>query len=639
MLSTLQTVRILTFDIMSHLKFFLISLAKLFLLWILIFDFQRLLFTIHHLDGFREAGFSNWLLTFVFSFRLDISTAAYLSALPAIFLLLRSFWNTRWMHRLFVGTIFFEMILLSLIHPGEINAYTEWGHKLTSRVFMHLSNPDEVFRTADYSMTFWFVIYAILEFMFGWRMIRWLFKRPEKKTSTKWFIAFPVVLISLPLMLGGMFIVARGGTQPIPLNIDSAYFSNDPMVNDLSVNSLYFFGSSFIAYNQSDIDGWIPPMELSEAQALMDEMFDYPREHDNYFLENKRPNVVIIIMESWAGQAMSCLTGDKGATPGFDKLAKDGLLFTNIYATAGTSEIGNTSIFSGQPGIPEVSISIYPEKHRKIPSLNQDLKKWGYSSGYIFSGDLKYGNIGGYFMDHGFEDVKDENDFPSGLPRGKLNYYDQDLYKILLKRIGAAKQPFLQCAFTGSTHSPFDHPPGKNQTWTGEFGDFMNSLVYADSCLAKFMKECKKQPWYKNTLFIFVADHSHTSPRADYVLKTAHFHIPLLFYGEPIKKEYRGERIDKLGSQTDIVATLLYQMGGDWTKYRRSKDLMNPSVPEFAFHTAIRGFGWETPKGGFVYQMDMKQYIENSIPEEDQEEEWRRAKAYLHTVYQEYKDL
>lgn len=155
---------------------------------------------------------------------------------------------------------------------------------------------------------------------------------------------------------------------------------------------------------------------------------------------------------------MGSLSGIEGATPNFDKLTKQGLLFTNIYATGGTSEIGNSTVFSGYPALPEIFISMQPDKHRKIPSFNQDLKKWGYNSNYLFSGDLKYGNIGGYFTDHGFDVVEDENDFPKNLNRGKLNYYDEDLFKILIKKMDLTKRPFMHCAFTGSTHSPYDFP-------------------------------------------------------------------------------------------------------------------------------------------------------------------------------------
>jgi phosphoglycerol transferase MdoB-like AlkP superfamily enzyme len=267
------------------------------------------------------------------------------------------------------------------------------------------------------------------------------------------------------------------------------------------------------------------------------------------------------------------------------------------------------------------------------------MEAWGYHSSYIFSGDLKYGNIGGYFMDHGFDVVKDESDFPSDLPRGKLNFYDKDLYRFLIKEINSNKKPFLQCAFTGSTHAPYDQPKGKGKTFTGEEADYMNSLVYADNCLGDFIKNCKKYPWYKNTLFVFVADHGHATANVVNPQLSQFYRIPLLFFGEPIKKNFRGKRNNVVGSQADIAATLIYQMRGDASRYPWSKDLMNPKVPQFAFHTVIRGYGWVTPKGNYTWSFDLKSKLEDNFNPQTSKKEIQNCNMFLSRIYEYYKQL
>jgi phosphoglycerol transferase MdoB-like AlkP superfamily enzyme len=242
-------------------------------------------------------------------------------------------------------------------------------------------------------------------------------------------------------------------------------------------------------------------------------------------------------------------------------------------------------------------------------------------------------------MDHGFDVVKDENNFPGDLPRGKLNFYDKDLYKFLLKEINQHGEPFLQCAFTGSTHAPYDQPKGKGKHFTGQEADYMNSLVYSDESLGNFMRECKKQSWYKNTIFVFVADHGHATPTVNDPGRGAFYHVPLLFYGEPIKKEFRGKRMKTIGSQSDIAATLLYQMNGDLTRYPWSKDLMNPKVPQFAFHSIIRGYGWVTQKGNFAYYMEQKLTSDNTYKDADYKKEFKNCQTYLVSLYNYYKEL
>ncbi|MGV3629639.1 MAG: LTA synthase family protein [Bacteroidota bacterium] len=624
-------------------KRLLLAFIKLFILWILIFDFQRVLFLIHNWHKFRDISFGEILLSFFYSFKLDMATAAALNFLPMLLLFLYFFIPKKTVRYLFLGVIFLEFLVVGMIHCGEINAYGEWNHKLTSRVFMHLSNPDEVVRSADYSMTVWFFVFLVLEVVFSWKMLRWLFKKELWKgvlnPKIRGFLIFPAYLFLILISSGISMVLLRGGFQQIPININAAIYTNNPVSNDLSINSVYFFVKSFLLYNRSEIDEFMPKIKPKVAEKIIENLYRYPREHDNYFLANKRPNIVFVVLESWAAEAVGCISETKGATPNFDKLAKEGLLFSNIYGTSHTSEIGNASIFSGFPAIPEVSISMQPEKSRKLKAINQSLKPYGYTSAYLFSGDLKYGNIGGYFMDHDFDVVKDENDFPSDLERGKLNYYDEDLYKQFITEINQAKQPFMQCAFTGSTHSPFDIPKTKGQSWTGDEADFMNSMVYADQCIAKFIQKAKKQAWYKNTLFVFVADHSRASPAAQSPMQSNFYRIPLLFWGPALKKEYRGQTMDVIGSQADLPATLLYQMGIDNREYRWSKDLMNPKIIPFAFHTVIRGYGWVTPNGNLTYQMQTKQYLDDQFTDGKRAFEHQRCNAFITQVYKYYKEL
>ncbi len=613
---------------------------KLILFWIICFDIHRIFFSIHHWGKLKEVSTIEWLSAFVYSFRLDLGTAAALMVLPFLFRLLQ-YYSTWKGWRIAFKIILLTLIsVLALVEAGEIVAYGEWNHKLTSRVFMHLSHPDEVARTANYSMVVWYILYAVTLFFSAFFVAKGMFPKEINSSinTRKWFVKLAIIPTYL-ITVFFAFTFLRGGFQPIPLNINAASYSNKAIANDISINSLYFFGKSYLLYNRSEIDAFIPKVNLATAEKTVNSWYSYPREHDNYFLKDARPNVVFIILESWTAQAIGCLSENKGATPNFDRLAANGLLFSNIYATATTSEIGNSSIFSGYYSLPEVSISMQPEKHRKLHCLNEDMESWGYHSSFIFSGDLKYGNIGGYFMDHGFDVVKDESDFPGDLPRGKLNFFDRDLYGFLLDEINTNKKPFIQCAFTGSTHAPYDQPKGKGKHFTGEEADFMNAMVYADECLGEFIAKCKKYPWYKNTLFVLVADHGHAAPGMVDPGKGKFYHVPLLFYGEPIKDSYRGKQIQTIGSQADIAATLLYQMKGDPSRYPYSKDLMNPTVPQFAFHSIIRGYGWVTNKGNFTHYMEQKIYSDNTYSPKDFKKENLNCSYFINVLYQEYKKL
>lgn len=610
----------------------------LLLFWIACFDFHRIAFSIHHWGKLKEVGFGEWLLSFIYSFRLDLATGAALSALPFLVIVCFHLFKGKALLRLRNGIVYVLLAFLVAVNAGETVAYGEWNHKLTSRVFMHLSNPDEVVRTANYSMIFWYILYFIVEYTAGFFFFKWLIRqrdRHEVKNIREYLITVPLTFF----ILGLQFLALRGGWQQIPININAGTYSNKAVANDISINSLYFFGKSYLLYNRSTIDEFMPKVNKTMAENKVKQWYAYPKEHNNYFLANHRPNVVLVVLEGWSGEAIGCLGPNKGATPYFDRLAKEGLLFTRIYATGTTSEIGNSSIFSGNPAVPEVSISMQPEKHRKLHCLNEDMEAWGYHSSYIFSGDLKYGNIGGYFMDHGFDVVKDESNFPSDLPRGKLNFYDRDLYKFLIKEINQHGEPFLQCAFTGSTHAPYDQPKGKGKVWKGEESDYMNALVYSDECLGEFINKSKKYPWYKNTIFVFISDHGHACPTTVDPGNGKFYHIPLLIYGEPVKPEYRGKKMNMVGSQADLAATLIYQMKGDPSRYPWSKDLMNPQSPKFAFHSIIRGYGWQTETGNFAYHFDAKNIGDNTYSKNDLTRELKKCHLFLTALYEDYKKL
>ena len=622
------------------IKRILLYFFKLLVFWLAVFDFERILFSIYNWGKFADVSFVEWLLAFYYSLRLDLATASLLSFIPFVFILFYVAKSSKSAKKIIHAILLMEVILCALIHGGEINAYPEWNHKLTTRVFTHLLNPDEVVRTADYGMTIWFFVFSIIEIIFGDACLKLLFKFRESDTIQKsWLVKLPLIGFMFASLVVGMLVLARGGTQPIPINTDAAYYSSNYVANDLSVNSVYFFTKSFLLYNREESGAMFPIISERKIKHNLADFYSRNQKHAQYILKNSRPNLVFIVLESWTANAIHSISGKPGATPYFDKLTRQGLLFTNIYATGGTSEVGNSSIFSGYPALPEIWISMQPDKHRKIPCLNQDLKQWGYTSHYLFSGDLKYGNIGSYFVDHGFDSVEDETIFPKVLKRGKLNYYDEDLYSLLLKKINHTRTPFLVSAFTGSTHSPYDFPKKGVKQWKGKEADFMSSLYYADKSLYRFLNQCKQHTWYKNTLFVLVADHGHASPDVENPNLSAYFHIPLLFFGEPLKKEYRGKRIETIGSQSDIVATLLYQLKGNINRYPWSKDLLNPVCPQFALHTINRGYGWINPQGNFSYNMDGKNYTDNTYQPFDLVKQKDRCHSFMSLVYKEYKGL
>ncbi len=137
------------------------------------------------------------------------------------------------------------------------------------------------------------------------------------------------------------------------------------------------------------------------------------------------------------------------------------------------------------------------------------------------------------------------------------------MFDHLLNELNQEQEPFFSTLFTISTHSPYDMPMEWVLDWAGKGNGYINSGYYTDRCIGDFIREAKQQSWFENTLFIFVADHSHHSYKHWGYYSPEYRRIPILFYGNVIKDEYQGTQINKLGTQVDLPSTLINQMGWD----------------------------------------------------------------------------
>ena len=241
-----------------------------------------------------------------------------------------------------------------------------------------------------------------------------------------------------------------------------------------------------------------------------------------------------------------------------------------------------------------------------------------------------------YMIFNNFDKIMEGSDFPASIPRGKLGIHDQYTLDYQLKELNKQKQPFFSALFTVSTHSPWDQPYPKPLKWGDNEHDYINAAYYTDHCLGEYFEKARKQPWFRNTLFIIVADHSHNSYR-NWDPQSREYHkIPMLFYGEVIRDEFRGKRWQKLGDQHDIAATLLAQLGLKHNDFHWSKDLFNPYTPEFAYFSTEDGVGWIRPDAYFSYDVTPNYFHFNQINPAIQDSIIKEGKAYLQGVFEEY---
>jgi phosphoglycerol transferase MdoB-like AlkP superfamily enzyme len=615
-------------------KKILSAFFRQFLFWIVFFNFTRLVFIIYNLRLIlvEKIPLTEILLIPIKSFHLDLATACYIMFIPFLVLLVQSVYSPKWIN--WVGKVYTAILCLAyaLTAAGEMGIYSEWKTKLTYKVIKYFSHPSEIYNSSEAGIFYLLVFLFLFMFLSGYIAYIKFFAVEIIRERRNLLFSFLFLIITPPLM----FIGLRGGVQEIPINQSESFFSRHNIVNVTAVNNFFnLYISIFENLANFNRDPYVF-MDQAKARKLIREIYAVPKDTTISILKTTRPNIVILIMESWSADLMEDLGGKPGITPEFKKLEKNGILFDQIYSPGSRSEQGMACIFSGFPAHPVSSITVQPDKYVKLPSLTQLLQKEGYSTSFYFGGQLIYGNIKSYIIFNNFDKIMEGVDFPSSIPRGKLGIHDEYTLGYQLKDLGMQKRPFFSVIFTISTHSPWDQPYKKPLPWGDNEHQYINAAYYTDHCLGEYFANASRQPWFENTLFIIVADHSHNSYRNWNPQSKEYHKIPLLFYGNVIKDQFRGKRWHKLGNQQDIAATLLAQLGMNHQKFHWSKDLFNPYTPEFAYYSTEDGAGWIRPDAYFSFDAGPNYYYFLEIAPEIKDSILSEGKAYLQGVFGEY---
>ncbi|MCX6283527.1 MAG: sulfatase-like hydrolase/transferase, partial [Bacteroidetes bacterium] len=483
-------------------KLFLLFLRQV-LFWILFFNFTRLVFLVYYSGIISAEGirFTEVLGVFTHSFKLDLATACYFMIFPFLLLLLQSIWSPSWLNTLNKVYSGIMISVYSLSAAAEMGIYAEWKTKLTYKVIKYLSHPSEIYNSAETGIFFLLLLLFLLMIVAGLgAYLRWFYRDFTREKLPFWHsIIFAVLLPPL------LFIGLRGGVQQIPINQSQSYFSAYNILNLAAVNNAFNLYISIFENLGNIRENPFRFMDDKQAAMVMQGLYDVKNDTTVRVLTTTRPNIVILIMESWSADLVYELGGEPGITTRFSQLAKEGILFSSIYASGSRSEQGMACIFGGFPAHPISSITVQPDKFVKLPSLVGELKKQNYSSAFYFGGQLIYGNIKSYIIFNGFDQIMEGENFPASIPRGKLGIHDEFSLGYMVNDLEKFKQPFLASLFTVSTHSPWDQPFEKPLKWGGNEQEYINAAYYTDHCLGEFFTRARQKPWFANTLFIIVA--------------------------------------------------------------------------------------------------------------------------------------
>ncbi|MBP8725721.1 MAG: sulfatase-like hydrolase/transferase [Saprospiraceae bacterium] len=534
--------------------------------------------------------------------RLDASTMVYLM-MPAFLLWAGNQWRP---HKIFAllnkGFHYVVLCVLALLYVASLTMYHEWPSLLSASALEYARKPGQMLAFISTGE-----LLGLLLFMLVYSATMILLYR-------KWVIGFGtrvapwynklLLTLAAPVAFG---IGARGGLQLIPINESSAYFSQTPFFNHLAVNPFWYFVHSALDREQKEHPYIF--MDAAAAEVRNKRLFVAADTLSQEVLNRDRPNVVIILLESWTADIIESMGGEPGVTPFFDSLRREGILFTQIYGAGQRTEHGLISVFSGFAPPPRVSIITVPSKSAKLPNINAALSDEGYSSSFYYGGEIGFVNMKSYLLNGRFQEIVDKSSFSSDQLNSKWGAHDQYAFEKQLAGLRTMQQPFLSGLLTLSTHEPFDVPMDTPfDAGHGEADRFKKSAYYTDRCLSAYFRQAKREAWYPNTLFILVADHGHRLPRNTDLTRPESKRIPVLFFGPVVKESYRGVEISRTGNQHDLPVTLLNQLKRETSSFPGGRDLLNPSTMPFAYYTTDHVMGWVTPAQSLVYDYARKEW-------------------------------
>ena len=508
----------------------------------------------------------NYGQLFLIGLRFDLILMCYIAFLPTVLISLLPDSVLKHFKKFFNIYFIFFLFLFLLMELSTLDFINQYDTR-PNRLFLdYLIYPKEVVGTLLKSYLPSLIITTILlgiALFFAFKHGKKIFYPQESNYKTK-LLLFLVVAFFL-------FWGARGSlTSKRPINASNAIFCSDQMTNSLGLNSLYTV--AFAAYsmkNEGDVKKYGKMDELeayTRVKKYMDVTEFIPGEVP--FLHLQKPdapqpkyNVVIFLQESLGAEYVGCLNG-LPLTPELDKLAKEGLLFTNLYCTGTRSVRGIEQVTAGFLPNPSESIVKLGGSQQGFFTLADAFGRQNYDTSFIYGGMANFDNLASFFNGNGFKNIIDETDFDKDgkkyAMKGTWGYSDEDLAvkaNEYYKNLG--NKPFFSLMFSTSNHEPFEFPDGRIQLYEQPKNTVHNAMKYADFSIGKFFELAKKEAYFKNTIFVVIADHN-TRTYGKNLVPVNKFHIPALIIAPNVEK---GITYDNLASQMDIPSTVLALSG------------------------------------------------------------------------------
>ena len=593
--------RVLQPTVKSHLAFTLLCA----LIMMVMFTLLRVALLVYNREMILDTPASTFLEAFANGLRFDIRIVVYFSIPLLLALLSVKAMAARGVLRFWLTAASSLALFLGLM---EMDFYREFHQRLNGLVFQYVKeDPKTVMSMLWYGFP---VVRYLLAWAVGTVILYFAFRGADRVTRSSSTVAtaggsravapwYGRVAVFVVLLL--VCVVAARGTlrQGPPLRWGDAYTTDSNFANQLGLNgSLSLIAAAKSRFGDDRANTWKATLEQPVAQQTVRDMLltanDKLVDPDTAAVrrdttppaEKTLPikNVVVILMESFAGHSVGALGRPGNITPYFDELSKQGLLFERFFSNGTHTHQGMFATMACFPNLPGFEYLMQtPEGSHKLSGLPELLSARKFDDVYVYNGDFAWDNQSGFFSNQGMTTFVGRNDFVNPVfsdPTWGVS--DQDMFsrglEELKKREG--KEPFYALLQTLSNHTPYALPtplPVEPVTDRGSLNEHLTAMRYSDWALGQFFEKARKEPYFKETLFVVVGDHGFGNEQQISEMDLGRFNVPLLLIGPGIQEKF-GARNDTVGTQVDIVPTIMGRLGGEFRQQCWGRDLL--TLPE-----------------------------------------------------------
>ena len=598
-----------------------IMLLRHYLCLVLIFVVQKPLFMLYAGRTQHHCSIKDWVLVMWHGIPIDLSVAAYLTLLPLLMVIIGIWWQSFPVKKIIRIYDVLAALLLSVIFVGDTVLYPFWGFKLDASVLFYLKTPKEAVASVPVLMV---VLGILVILLVGWIIYKLLsgVLKPMNEPFNKVLMRVPVTLFFVAL-LAPLFLAVRGGLGESTMNVGHAYFSSDQFLNHSAVNPSFSLLSSLS--KTSDYSLWYDYLDEDERSAYYDGLYNTSDSCTESLLNTDRPNILILVLEGFGGDFVHSISGMPDVSPRLDSLTGEGVFFSNCYAGSFRTDRGMICVMNGHPGLPMTSIMKLPNKSATLPSIPGKLLDKGYSTYFMYGGDVNFTNMKSWLFSAGFQTVVSDADFSVSERHSNAWGVNDDItFSRLLSDIKESKDSLWFRGFLSlSSHEPFDVPYHRLDD------KICNAFAYTDSCVGALVDSLKNSPIWDNLLLVITPDHGFRYPPQGFAFDPHVHHIPILWLGGAVREP---KKIDRFTAQSDMAATILAQLGIDHSDFRFSRNVLSESYDyPFSFYTFSNGFCFIDSTGVTLYDDDASSCLINDPI--GSEVRLNRGKAIVQTLH------